>query len=225
MRFKKFDFLHIPIAFILLLSLYIYFGGLRETVHSYAFVIGNYNRPFLEKNEIDYKLFVDYTAKGAFIAGEPIHADIRLELLNGNLKNKKFVIVFPGAYSYTLITNNLININNSLSPSLVLKKTSNSTFEGSIDLVYYFPKDYEIRIIIDNKPQIPIETNFYPLLYLEDSTWQLFFEKSNSNCLIDSKSKLHIAPLEERNQIKNNEIILILTIWAIVIAILQIILD
>ena len=144
-----------------------------------------YTAQFSPENDFDYNLFVNYTSKGAFIAGEDIHVDAKLYLLNQTYRNSNFIITFPASINLQKTGNGPLNqaqINMSFADSGIAT--------GSVDLIYFMPGEYESHIIIDGKP-----------VHLTPTKKLIKFPPE----------KIIIAPLETKLQVENNDRITRLT--------------
>ena len=144
-----------------------------------------YTSQFSPGKDFDYNLYISYTSKGAFIAGEDIHVDARLELLNQTYRNSNFEITFPGSNNLQTTETGPMD-----QAQIDLSFDDNVIATGSVDLIYFMPGEYGSDVIINGKPVHFMPTKRLIKLPLE---------------------KIIIAPLETKLQVENNERITRLT--------------
>ena len=125
-------------------------------------------------------------AKLNSIAGKKINVEAKLNLKNDTFKDSKFIIAFPNSIPENALTKNDYPFIPNAQIDLLIFDNQNAS--GSTDMIYSMPGEYEYTLIVDGVPQYQ---------------------------LINVNQKIHIAPLETRLQVKNNDRILGLT-WLII---------
>lgn len=158
-----------------------YMGHMNDDV-----IFNNYAFKQNDHGNTDYQIWVDYSSKGAFIAGEKINVEAKLNLKNDTFKDSKFIIAFPNSIPENALTKNDYPFIPNAQIDLLFFDNQNAS--GSTDMIYSMPGEYEYTLIVDGVPQYQ---------------------------LINVNQKIHIAPLETRLQVKNNDRILGLT-WLII---------
>lgn len=145
---------------------------------------------------VDYVFFVDYTSRGAFVAGEDIHVDAKLYLLSDEFMNSthQFSVIFENSRLKSMQKKGDYPITGYIDMPCV----NTNIAVGSVDLYYPNSGEYRYYFIVDRG--------------IENA--QFIF--------INSTSTLHVAPLETRLQIKNNDIMLKLTLVIIIFTLVQI---
>lgn len=127
------------------------------------------------ERETDYQLWIDYTSKGAFMAGEKIHINAKLYLNNDSLNNSNFIVTFPNSLPEPIVKDNFPFPVSQIDLKFIDEK--NAT--GSVDIIYPMSGEYTHNIIV-----IPSSTK-------------------NINYL--GNPIISIAPSETRLQIQNND--------------------
>ena len=167
-----------------LLSLFFFYQALFiDFTEDTTFQI--YTAQFIPEKDFDYNLYINYTSKGAFIAGQDIHVDAKLELLNQTYRNSNFVITFPASQNLQKTETGPIN-----QAQIDMSFDDDGIATGSVDLIYFMPGEYEYNIIIDGKP-----VHLMPTIKL----------------IKFPPEKIIIAPLETKLQVENNNRITRLT--------------
>jgi hypothetical protein len=205
------------IAFICFIyGLFGFLGLKKETISIPIYVTGNINRQFI--TDTDYLVDLNYSAKDAFIAGEPIHIKALLVIKNKTITNRNFLIVFNDASEYPK------NISRQFSPSIKFDINKNQEqYEAEKDIVYYQPGDYFFDVYVDDTNQQIRGSAFF---YNEDGIIQMgVYLDKNFNYVISPSKGLHVAPLDERYQIRTNESVLNLTYFIIALTLLQIFIE
>jgi len=150
----------------------------------------------------DYVFFVDYTSRGAFVAGEDIHVDAKLYLLSDKFMNSthQFSVIFENSRLKSMQKKGDYPITGYIDMPCV----NTNIAVGSVDLYYPNPGEYRYYFIVDR--------HFIVDRGIENEHF----------IFINSTSTLHVAPLETRLQIKNNDIMLKLTLVIIIFTLFQI---
>lgn len=154
---------------------------------------------FESNNEsIDYQFFVEYTSKGAFVAGEDIHVDVKLHVLNDEFMNSthRFTVIFENSRLKSMPKKGDYPITGYI--DIDMSHVNTDIAVGSVDLYYPNPGEYRYYFIVNRG----IENE------------QFIFNNITS--------PLHVAPLETRLQIKNNDLMLKLTLVIILFTLVQI---
>lgn len=154
----------------------------------------------LNNESVDFTIFVDYTSKGAFIAGEVIHVDVKLIGNNDEFMNSthRFTVVFENSILKSMPKSGPYPITGLI--IMDMSSTNSDTVVGSVDLYYPNPGKYSYHFVVNQG--------------LENE--QFIFPDKNIT------TPLHVAPLETRLQIKNNDLMLRLTLVIIIFTLVQI---
>lgn len=188
-----------------LLSYYTYTGLFEESIGYTSYEIGNFHSDLLEDEPDpniwnDYAMWVKYESNGAFIAGKKIHISIDLSFTNrvntANLKGSMIKVIFPQSYPYPPPEGKETIVDGSVDLDFI----DDTHAYGEGDIVYLTPERYSYTLMLQ-KGDDP-----YP-----------------ASVLTRTKDSPYLAPLETALQIKNNNLILILTFFAVYLAIVQVV--
>lgn len=187
-------------------------GIFEETVGHTSYEVGNIGTPLFADGTNDYVMFVNLEAKGAFIAGRKVHVSIDF-IANrkaDKFRESKLMVVFPGASEYPIPK----GYERVVDAYVELNFVNESFAHGEKDIIYFMPE-------LNAEPAvIPFKTNGkYSYNLLIDMAPQTADKFTRTNAF------LYLAPLETRLQLKNNNLILILTFFAIYLAIVQIVIS
>jgi len=210
----KNSYLLLAILFIvvLVMSFLTYNGIFEETVEYLSYEVGNVGTPLFTNGTNDYVMLVNFKSKGAFIAGRKIHVSIDF-IANrkvDKLRESKLIVVFPGALEYPIPK----GYERVAEAYVELNFVNESFAKGKKDIIYFMPESTAESAVI------PFKTNGkYSYNLLIDMVPQTADKFTRTNAF------LYLAPLETRLQLKNNNLILILTFFAIYLAIVQIVIS
>lgn len=196
---------------LLVLSYFTYNGLFEETVEFTSYEVGNKGILF-ENGTNDYIMFVDFESKGAFIAGRKIHVSIDF-IANrkaDEFRKSELLVILPGSMKYPIskgidrVTDAYVKLN-----------FINETFaHGEEDIVYLMP-------------ELNSEAALVPFKMNGKYTYNLVIDKApqTPNKFTRTNTFLYIAPLETELQLKNNNLILMLTFIALYLSIVQIVIS
>lgn len=208
-RFKVSVTLFSLIVFSVLFYFIYYEGLFEEKVEFFSYELGNKNTNYSFPSE--YLMFVNFSSNGAFVAGRKIHVSIDFLLTSispPEFRDSELKVVFPGGLPYP-IPEGLERMNEA---EVMLHFTDERSAHGEKDIVYLMPE-----LPVRESPVLPFQTNGrYSYNLLIDGNPQILDKINRGNTF------LYIAPLETELQLKNNNLILILTLFAVYLTILQI---
>jgi len=109
-------------------------------------------------------LIRDYRAKGAFIAGEPVHVNATLILNNNSYKGHDFTIVFPDSIYYPApkytekIKNGQIDLTYANDTTAIGEANISYLMPGgkNIELIYFPPKERPKRLLDQTRESVDI---------------------------------------------------------------------
>lgn len=203
-------------------------GVFEDRVFHFSAELGNKGVPFskdifFKTNESnDYSMFVTYESKGSFMAGREIEVSIQFKSNHINKINSSnnLVVVFPGSINYPI-------------PETPMEKSSDGYVKlefinedvayGNGSIIYYTPEYYKQSTIIFK----PGNNNFRIADALSNDpkyTYEFYIEgiEQLPEYAIRKNRFLFIAPLETYLQLKTNNMIIFLTIFATIVGIIQI---
>lgn len=201
------------LIFVTCISLGTYFGCFESNVKRKTYEIGNINERLFANGSNDYVIFVEYSSKGAFIAGRKINVDIELRVANAKIskfKGKRVRIVFPGAEFFNEKDRSPLGIEDA---SIELKFTENMDGHkatGNIKLKYMSTGLFDEPVII------PFDTNgkfTYAVLIDEKPLHISSFVRRNKF--------IEIASLETQLQLKLTNLGIILSYYALYISLVS----
>lgn len=202
----------------IILAILSYFGVLVQEVKTVTYIFGELNK---SHNKNEYALWITYFSKGAFIANQNIHVKVRLRNNDNALDGKTFRIIFNSAYP-TQFLNRIEEQKFSFIDSMVqFENIKKEELLAETDITYLVPGEHPFSIEIDNNRQKDIffEDAYF---YLGDGYLQAYLPNlAEGEYFMTSRSKIHIAPLEDYLQIQNNNFILTLIFLAVSFTIIQ----
>lgn len=189
---------------------FIYYEGvLEDNVEFFSYELGNKNTNY--SFPCDYLMFINFESKGAFIAGRKIHVSIDFLLTSispPEFRASELKVVFPGGLPYPLPERDF-RMNDA---EVNLDFTDERSAHGDGEIVYLMPE-----LPVRESPLLPFQTNGkYSYNLIINGIPQTSDKINRGNAF------LYIAPLETELQLKNNNLILILTLFAMYLTILQI---
>ena len=244
MLFKLKSFIcndHIEIL-VIVLALFVasiaYCGHFTQGESHHIFLIGNMGEKFIG-NHNDYTIEIKYTAKGAFIAGEPIDVSATLIWVNDSYRRQNFIIVFPNSIPYPAPENLSCLRNGQINLTYVDDRNATGETKISylmpggqnIELVYFPPKGNPLILkdcmresVYTVEPGSIRKSEMDPIIYSYQEEFNLMWDDRPGN-YISIGHELNVAPLEAHLQIKSNNTMLALTIIIIGFMILQLVLQ
>jgi hypothetical protein len=194
------------------MSILTYFGLLEERVKYLSYEIGTVDTSVFEAATNDYVMFVNFKSKGAFIAGREIDVSIDFKALQKveKFKNRDLRVVFPGALPYPIPK----DISKIAEAHVELSFVDDDSAHGEKTIIYQMPELAAQPALIPFKTEGKYTYNL--LINMRPQTMDKFLR---------TNAFLYVAPLETKLQVKNNNLILILTYFAIYLAIVQIVIS